>query len=144
MSACIERSLALPTAYQQGGLFLLASVSTVLHQQHPDIPIHCRLTHSGPMLRLLVDTTGGARETVEQTLQAYGGVVAEHQPPAAWLVDPVQADHLRQHLEGATTALRLTYDVSLRSEPPDVPLPLTVAERLRHLRQLVGTALHDL
>jgi hypothetical protein len=39
---------------------------------------------------------------------------------------------------------RLTDDVSLRSEPPDVPLPLTVAERLRHLRQLVGNALHDL
>jgi hypothetical protein len=40
--------------------------------------------------------------------------------------------------------LRLTYDVSLRLEPPDVPLPLTVAERLRHLRQLVGNALQDL
>ena len=144
MSACIERSLALPTAYQQGGLSLLASVSTVLRQQHPDIPIHCRLTHSGPMVRLLIDTPGGAREMVEQTLQAYGGVVAEHQPPAAWLVDPVQAHHLHQHLEDAATALRLTYDVSLRSEPPDVPLPLTVAERLHHLRQLVGNALHDL
>ena len=70
--------------------------------------------------------------------------MAEHQPPAAWLVAPIQAHHLRQHLEGAATALRLTYDVSLRSEPPDVPLPLTVAERLRHLRQLVGNALHDL
>lgn len=109
-----------------------------------DIPIHCRLAHSGPMLRLLVDTPGGARETVEQTLQAYGVVVAEHQPPAAWLVDPVQAHRLRQHLEGVATALRVTDDVSLRSEPPDVPPPLTVAERLRHLRQLVGNALHDL
>ena len=46
MSASIERSLALPTAYQQAGLSLLASVSTVLCQQHPDIPIHCRLAHS--------------------------------------------------------------------------------------------------
>jgi hypothetical protein len=40
--------------------------------------------------------------------------------------------------------LRLTYDVSLRSEPPEVPLLLTVAERLRHLRHLVGTALHEI
>jgi len=144
VSACIERSLALPTAYQQAGLSLLTSVSTILRQQHPDLPIHCRLTHSGPTVRLLVDTPGEARETVEQTLQAYGGMLAEHQPPAAWLVDPVQAHHLRQHLEGAATALRLTYDVPLRSEPPDVPLPLTVAERLRHLRHLVGNALHDL
>jgi hypothetical protein len=96
------------------------------------------------MVRLLVDTPGGARETVEQTLQAYGGMVVEYQPPAAWRVDPVQAHHLRQHLEGAATALRLTYDVSLRSEPPDVPLPLTVAERLRHLRQLMSNALRDL
>jgi len=38
----------------------------------------------------------------------------------------------------------LTCDVSLRSEPLDVPLLLTVAERLHHLRQLVGNALHDL
>src|SRR5215510_9339668 len=144
VSACIERSLALPTVYRQAGLSLLASVSPVLHQQHPDIPIHCRLEHSGPMIRLLVDTPVGVREMVEQTLQAYGGVLAEHQPPTAWRVDPAQAHHLRQHLEGAATALRLTYDVSLRSEPPDVPLPLTVAERLRHLRQLVGNALRGL
>jgi uncharacterized protein YjbI with pentapeptide repeats len=144
VSACIERSLVLPTVYQQAGLSLLTSVSTVLHQQHPDIPVHCRLAHSGPMIRLLVDTPRGARETVEQTLQACGGVLAEHQPPTAGLVDPVQAYHLRQHLEGASTALRLTYDVSLRSEPLDVLLPLTVAERLRHLCQLVGNALQDL
>ena len=96
------------------------------------------------MVRLLIDTPGGARETVEQTLKAYGGMLAEHQPSAAWSVDPVQAHHLHQELEDAATALRLTYDISLQSEPPDVPLPLTVAERLRHLRQLVGNALHDL
>ena len=75
------------------------------------------------MTRPLIDTPRGVRETVEQTLQAYGGVLAEHQPPAAGLVDPVQAYHLRQHLEGASTALRLTYDVSLQSEPLDVLLP---------------------
>ena len=95
------------------------------------------------MIRLLVDTPVGTRQTVEQTLQAYGGVVAEHQTPEAWLVDPVQARHLRQHLAVAATALRLTTDVSLRSAPPDVPLPLTVAERLRQLRQLVGIALYE-
>jgi uncharacterized protein YjbI with pentapeptide repeats len=144
VSACIERSLALPTTYRQAGLSLLTSVSTVLHQQHPDISIHCRLEHSGPMIRLLIDIPVGVRETVEQTLQAYGGVMAERQSPTAWHVDLAQAPHLRQPLEGAATALRLTYDVSLRSEPPDVPLPLTVAERLRHLRQLVGNALQDL
>jgi hypothetical protein len=144
VSACIERSLSLPTAYQQAGLALLTSVSSVLRQQHPDIPIHCRLVPRWPMVRLLVDIPVGARETVEQTLQAYGGVMAERQPPTAWRVDPVQEHHLRQHLEGVATVLRLTYDVALRSGPPDVTLPLTVAERLRHLRQLVGNALHDL
>jgi uncharacterized protein YjbI with pentapeptide repeats len=144
VSACIERSLALPTAYQQAGLYLLTSVSTVLRQQHPDIPIHCRLAPSWPMVRLLVDTPVGTRETVEQTLQAYGGVLAERQLPTAWLADSVQAHHLRQLLEDAATALRLAYDVSLRSGPPDVMLPLTVAERLRHLRQLVGNAMYDL
>jgi uncharacterized protein YjbI with pentapeptide repeats len=142
--ACIERSLALPTVYQPVGLYLLTCMGTTLRQQHPDIPINCCLVHTGPMIRLLVETPVGARETVEQTLQAYGGVVAEHQPPEAWLVDPVQANHLRQHLEVAATALRLTNDVSPQSEPLDVSLPLTVTERLRHLRQLVGNALHDL
>ena len=99
---------------------------------------HCHVDASPARTEIM------ARETVEQTLQAYGGVLAEHQPPAAWLVGPAQVHHLHQHLEGAAMALRLTYDVSLQSTPPDVPLPLTVAERLRHLRQLVGNALHDL
>jgi hypothetical protein len=144
VSACIERSLALPTAYQQAGLYLLTSVNGILRQQHPDIPIHCRLVPSWPMVRLLVDTSVGARDTVEQTLQAYGGVMVERQPPTAQHADPFQAYHLRQPLEGAATALRLTYDISQRSGPPDVMLPLTVAERLRHLRQLVGNAMYDL
>ena len=77
-------------------------------------------------------------------LQAYGGVLAEHQPPTAWCVDLVQAHHLRQPLEDAAIALRLTYDVSLRLVPPDVSLPQTVAEWLRHLPQLVSHALRDL
>ena len=144
VSASIERSLALPTAYQQAGLLLLASVSPVLCQQHPAIPIHCHLAHSGPMVRLRVETPRGARETVEQTLQAYGGVMAESQPPAAWLDDAVQVRHLRQHVEDVATTLRVVCDVSLRVEPPHVLLPLTVAERLRHLRQLVGNALRHL
>jgi hypothetical protein len=144
VSACIERSLALPIAYQQAGLSLLTSVNGVLCQQHPDIPIHCCLVPNWPMVRLLVDAPVGARETVEQTLQAYGGALAEHQPSAAWRVDPIQEHHLRQPLEDAATVLRLTYDVSLRSGSSDVTLPLTVAERLRHLCQLVGHALHDL
>jgi hypothetical protein len=96
------------------------------------------------MIRLLVETPGGRRETVEQTLQAYGRVVAGTQPPEARLVDSVQAAPLRQHLEVTATALRLTDDVSPQSEPPCAPLPLTVTERLHHLRQLVGHALHDL
>lgn len=141
MLTCSEPSLALLTAYQQAGLSLLTSVSSVLRQQHPDIPIHCRLVPNWPMVRLLGDTPVGARETVEQTLQAYGRVMAERQPPTAWRVDPVQAHHLRRPLDGVATALRLTYDVSLRSGPPDIMLPLTVAERLRHLRQLVDNAL---
>ena len=96
------------------------------------------------MIRLLVDTPREACETVEQTLQAYGGVLAESQPPVAWLADTVQADPLPQPLQGAATALHLAYDVSRRSEPAAVLLPLTVAERLRHVRQLVGNALRDL
>ena len=142
VSACIERSLALPTADQQAGLALLDSVSTVLHQQHPDLPLHCRLVPHWPMVRLLVTTPVGARETVEQTLRAYGAVLAEHQPPDAWRVDLAQA--LRQHPTGAVTALGLTSDVSLRAAPPQVPPLLTAAERLRHLRHLVGTALHEI
>jgi hypothetical protein len=96
------------------------------------------------MVRLLVNTPAEARETVEQTLQAYGATMAQHQPPPAWLVDRVQMDRLRQYLEGTGKALHLTYNVPPQSEPLDIPLPLTVAERLRHLRQLVGNALHNL
>jgi hypothetical protein len=71
-------------------------------------------------------------------------VLAEHQLPTAWRVDLVQAHYLRQPLEDAAMALRLTYDVSLQLVPPDIPLPQTMAEWLRHLPQLVSNALRDL
>lgn len=105
VSACIERSLALPTSYQEAGLLLLTSVSTVLCQQHPDISISCRHTHSGPMVRLLVDTPRGVRDVVEQTLQAYGGGMAEHQPSTAWLYNSGHAPHLRQLVGNALREL---------------------------------------
>jgi hypothetical protein len=78
---------------------------------------------------------------VEQTLQAHGRVMAERQPPTAW---PVQTHHPRQPLVGVATALRLISNVSLQSGLPDFTLLLTVVERLRHLRQLVGNAMYDL
>jgi hypothetical protein len=75
------------------------------------------------MVRLLVNIPVRARQTVEQTLQAYGGVLAEPQRPVAWLADTVQADPLPQSLPGAATALYLAYDVSRWSEPAAVLLP---------------------
>ena len=144
VSACIERSLALPIAYRQAGLCLLTSVSSILRQQYPSLPLHCRVAHRGAMLLLLVNTPGEARETVEQALQAYGKRLVEHSPSAAWCVDPVQTHPLHQCLPGAAAALRLACDVPPQSGSPHTLPPLTVTERLRYLCQLVGHALHDL
>lgn len=141
--AYIERSLVLPAAYHQAGLSLLTYVGTILRQQHPDIPTHCRVEQFGLRLRLVVETSPEQRQTVEQTLQAYGGAVAELQTPAAWLVAPGQAQQLQQQLDIVATALCLRHDMDLQSEPPDVLLPPGAAER-RHVRQLIGNALHDL
>jgi hypothetical protein len=96
------------------------------------------------MVRLLVNIPVRARQTVEQTLQAYGGVLAEPQRPVAWLADTVQADPLPQSLpgrgHGAAPGLRRLPVVGASG----CPAALTVAERLRHVRQLVGNALRDL
>jgi uncharacterized protein YjbI with pentapeptide repeats len=144
LRAAIERTIALPPEYQQVGLPLLAYFDTILRQQHPDIPAHLRIEPAGQLVRLLVDTPIGHCETVEQTLQAYGAVVAGHTTPEAWLVDPVRAQQLQQRLVVAETALRRTHDLLAQPEQPGA-LPLgPVTEAFRRLRRLLGNALHDL
>lgn len=144
VSVSVERAFAFPTAYGQAGLYLLTYFGSVLRQQYPDVALSYRLEQSGPLVRLLIETSTAHRDAVEQTLQTYGLVVAEQQPPEAWLADPVQAQQLRQQLEVAATVLRLTHDLGPPSESPDIPLPPTFTERLRHWRQLLGQVLYDL
>jgi uncharacterized protein YjbI with pentapeptide repeats len=140
----VERTIVLPATSHQVGLGLLAYFGTLLRQQHPDMPATLRLEQTGWMVRLLVDIPAGWRDTVEQTLQAYGLVVAGHTSPDAWLADPAHAQQLHRQLAIAETALRLTHDLLPQPERPAVPLSLPAPEAFRRLRQMVGNALCDL
>jgi uncharacterized protein YjbI with pentapeptide repeats len=141
LQSAVERSVALPPAYYQTGLAMLTYCGTILHQQHPDIPTTIRLEQTGLIVRLLIETPPGQRDTVEQTLQAYGLVVAGQQPPEALLGNPLHARQLHRQLASFARELRRTHNASPQS---CAPLLVPVAEGLRQLRQLVGTALSDL
>jgi uncharacterized protein YjbI with pentapeptide repeats len=143
-AAChaIERSLAFPPLYQQAGLGLLTYFGTILHQRHPDIPATVRLLQDGRRVRLLLEPAAAHRDTVEQTLQAYGLVVAGRKAPDELLGHPSHVQQLQQQLVIADMTLRLTADTKPQTAPAQQPLP--VAEALHRLRQLVGNLLADL
>lgn len=128
--ARIERALALASAEDALGWVLLSTVAPLLRQHYPTIPIHCRLERFGPMVRLLIDTPPEQRVLVEQTLQAYGEVLAGSQTPAADLGASAPASHGAQALRVAFLALCVTDDGSPH------------AARRRSLQQRVGEALH--
>jgi uncharacterized protein YjbI with pentapeptide repeats len=140
----IERSVAFPPACYQAGLAMLTYCGTLLHQQHPDIPTTIRIEQAGLIVRLLVEAPAAQRDTVEQTLQAYGLVVAGQQTPDALLVDPLQTQRLQQKLASIETEWRRMHDGFSPPAPPGAPEILPVAEVLPQLRQLVGNALCDL
>jgi hypothetical protein len=135
--------MAFPPAYYQAGLVLLACCGTLLHQQHPDMPMKIRIEQADLVVRLLVEIPAAYCGTVEQTLQAYGLVVAGQQTPDALLVDPLHAWQLQQKLVGLETEWYRMYDEFSQPTLPGAPQILPVAEGLHQLRQLVGNALGD-
>jgi hypothetical protein len=121
---------------------LLTYFGTILRQRYPDIPATVLLRQDGRRVRLLVQPAAAHRDTVEQTLQAYGLVVAGHKAPNALLDDPSHVQQLQQQLVIAAMTLRLTADTTRQTAPAQQPLP--AAEALHRLRQLVGNLLADL
>lgn len=143
LDLAVERTMALPPAASQAGLALLVSCGTVLAQQHPDLPARIRLEPSGPIVRLLIETPEAHGDTVERTLQAYGLVVAAHQRPEDFCSNPLHARQLHRQFEAAEAVWRLSRDLPPLAERSDQPQFLPAVEEFRHLRRLVGEALHD-
>jgi hypothetical protein len=71
----IIRSIEFPPEYHQAGLTILNYFGTLINQRYPEIPVTVRIEQEGLKVRLTIQTPGGHREIVEQTLQAYGLVV---------------------------------------------------------------------
>jgi uncharacterized protein YjbI with pentapeptide repeats len=143
-AAAITRSIEFPPAYRQAGLGILAYFSEVLHHKSPDIQATVRIEQENLIVRLVILTDEGYRETVEQTLDAYGRVVIGRMPPEALFSDPFQLMELRHRLERSTSDAKYAYELLRMRDQlgQQQQARITSLEReLAELLQLVGESL---
>jgi len=106
----LTRSIEFPPAYRQAAVGILGYFREVLHHKSPDIQATVRIEQEDLTVRLVILTDEGHRETVEQTLDAYGLVVTGHMPPETLLSDPLQLMDLKHRLEMSQMEVRFAQE----------------------------------
>ncbi len=107
----IIREIEFPPEYRQAGIGIMNYFAEVMRQKYPDIPATVQITQDDLTVRMTIETDEGHRETVEQTLEEYGLVVAKKIPPSALLDNRDDILALEHKLELKDMELRFTHQL---------------------------------
>lgn len=102
----IVRSIEFPPEYREAGTSILMYFNHVLKLKYPDIRVKVIIEQDGMILRMIIHTPTGHRESIERTIQEYGMVVTGELPAELFLSDPFEVMALKNKLEIANLELR--------------------------------------
>ncbi len=86
----IIREIEFPPEYHQAGVGIMNYFATVLRQKYPDIRATVQITQEDLTVRMTIETDGGHRETIEQTLNEFGLVMTGKMLPEEFSSDPLE------------------------------------------------------
>jgi polyhydroxyalkanoate synthesis regulator phasin len=109
--ASIVRSIEFPPEYREAGTSILMYFNHVLKLKYPDVKVKVRIEQDGLILRMIIHTPSGHKESVERTIQEYGMVVTGQLPAELFLSDPFEVMALKNKLEIASLELRQTREL---------------------------------
>jgi uncharacterized protein YjbI with pentapeptide repeats len=138
----IERAVALPLAWQPSAVGWFSHVVALLQQRHPDVACTSRIEQDATMLRLLVEIPEKHRETIEQTVQAFGSVLAGQTRPEAFFTHDLDARHFLHQRDHWYSVFNLPRE-PLAAFLPVGGQALSVDEQGQLFCQLLGNVLTD-
>jgi hypothetical protein len=107
----VEKSIEFPPESWVAGTSILSYFSHILKVKYPDQKIKVRIEQEDFTLRMIIETSTGHREEIEQTFGEYGRVVTGKLKLEDFLDDPIEVMALRNKLEMAEMELRQTREL---------------------------------
>jgi Leucine-rich repeat (LRR) protein len=104
----IERSIEFPPEYWTAGNSILSYFSHILSVNYPDQNIKVKIEQEGLLLRMIIDTSEGTTETIEQAFNDYVMVISRKLPPESLLTDPFEVMALKNKLQITEMELRIS------------------------------------
>lgn len=107
----IVRSIEFSPELREAGTSILMYFNHILRLKYPDVKVKVRIEQDGFILRMVISTPTGHKESIESTLQEYGMVVVGKLSAELFLNDPLEVMALKNKLEIANLELRQTRDL---------------------------------
>lgn len=99
----INRSIEFPPEFHSAGIGILSYFGTVLREKYPEQEAKVKIEQDGHVVRMIIETKDGDKETIEKALQEYELVVTGERAP-----ETLYEDNALKILE-LKTELRVAY-----------------------------------
>ena len=107
----IVRSINFSPEYREAGTSILTYFNHILKIKYPDVKVKVKIEQDDAILRMIISTPSGDRETIERTLEEYGMVVTGKLPVELFLTTPFEVMALKNKLEIANLELKQTREL---------------------------------
>lgn len=77
----VDRCIEFPQEYHQAGLNILNFFGTYIREQYPDENARVKIEQKGKIVRLVIETEDGRKETIEKALEEYQLVITGQVKP---------------------------------------------------------------
>lgn len=94
----IIRSIEFAPEHYQAGMSILSYFKTFLTNKYPEKNIKVRIEQQGLIVRMIIETTEGEKEEIEQTLENYGLLLRGERQIDTFFNNPMHALELKQQL----------------------------------------------
>jgi PAS domain S-box-containing protein len=108
----IERSIEFDPEYWQSGMSLLAYFGEIVRRRFPDEKVRVKIEQDGLKVRLIIETDGGLRDSLEETLRGYCEVIVGERTPEQFLQDPHEILRLKNKLVLANAEIEMNQNIN--------------------------------
>ena len=137
----IVRSIEFPPEYREAGTSILMYFNHILKLKYPDLKVKVSIEQDGLILRMLIHTPTGHKESIERTLEEYGRVVVGQLMPEDFLHDPFEVIALKNKLEIAHLELRQTRELLSLTQKNSQQRIESLEEEVDRLHRLIEISL---
>ena len=137
----VTRSIEFPEEHYQAGVSILSYFGTVLREKYSHLDAKVRIEQEDLKVTLVVESSNGEREEIEQALNEYNLLVQGNMLPEEFYSNPIKALELKQQLSMMRLQLENQREINMLSQRLYEGQIQTLADEMKQLHIYVGRLL---